>query len=188
MKVLFNILLLISLFAIYSCGESNSSNEISFGSNQESEKTKSVSTYDSPCDLFNDTDIRSLFSVPTEIEITMKDVVLTHPTCKFEWEDKKVQRVTKVGSMEVTTEMPSETMIVMASKVNESMYERSVSVYKDGVEVENIGDRAMWGEKMAQLSFLSGGMLFHIHVKADNDDSVNKAKAIEIAKTIISRM
>jgi hypothetical protein len=140
---------------------------------------------DSPCELLDESDVRALFGVDASIEITIEDKDYTYPTCKYEWKDKKVQMTTKVGSMEVTTDLPSEIMLVMVNNVNEKMFDRSVSVYKDGVEVKGLGEKAMWGEKIAQLSVMKGGMMYHIHVKADNDDSINKENAIAIAKKIL---
>lgn len=173
-------------FSFSACG---SGEEPATNNDSSSDIAQSVETdappADSPCELFSEADVRDLFGVAETIEISIEDKDYTYPTCSYKWEDKKVQRTTKVGSMEVTTDMPSELMLVTVSNANEKMFDRSVQVYKDGIPVEGVGEKAMWGEQMAQLSVMGNGMLYHIHVKANNDDSINKEKAIAIAKKIL---
>jgi hypothetical protein len=62
-----------------------------------------------------------------------------------------------------------------------------VKVYKNAQTINNIGEMAMWDKKMLQLSFLFKNHLFHIHVKASNDEEINKEKAIEVSKLILGK-
>jgi len=62
-----------------------------------------------------------------------------------------------------------------------------VKVYKNAQKINNIGEMAMWDKKMLQLSFLFKNHLFHIHVKASNDEEINKEKAIEVSKLILGK-
>lgn len=183
MKRLYTFVLSAFALTLISCAENTETTE-----NKVSEKeamTENEPISDSPCDLIGVSDIQTIFGLDAGLNITQEEKDLTYPTCSFKWEDKKVEQVVQVGSTTVRTDIASEVMIVMVKNANEKMFERSTSVYKDGVEVSEVGDKAIWGEKMTQLSVLGNGMMFHIHVKADNDDTVNKAKAIAIAKYLL---
>lgn len=178
----------IGVFTLFACNEEKTPQTNSVETSDNVTSRDNDTPPSSPCELFSEKDLRNLIGLPDDLSIATKDAVLTHPTCKYQWNDKKVQRTTKVGSMEITTDVASEVMIVMASNVNESSFERSVSVYKDAIPVDNIADKAVWGETMTQLSFLKGNLLFHVYVKIDNDDKVNKEKAIEIADSILKKL
>ena len=62
--------------------------------------------------------------------------------------------------------------------------------WKDGklTKLMDIGDKATWSAKRAQLTFFFNTYLFHVHVRASNDDAVNKKDAIEIAGDIIAKL
>jgi len=142
----------------------------------------------SPCELISVDDVKSICNVSNEFKIVQEDKVYTHPTCTFNWEDGKVTHAMNVGGRDITTDIPSEVMVVMVSSSNEEMFGRSTSVYKDGVSVDKVGQKAMWGIKMSQLTFLSNGYMFHVHIKVSNDNEDNKQKAIEIAHLLISKV
>ena len=147
---------------------------------------KQVPSYASPCELITDDEIKLLFSIPSDLTLIRKDRVLTYPTCSFEWEDGKVQKI--MESLNMKIDLPSELMIVMVKNSDEKKFEASAKVYKDGVPVKDLGDVAAWGDRMLQLSFLSNGYMFHIHVKASNEAKINKEKAIEIAGLLIDKL
>jgi hypothetical protein len=139
---------------------------------------------ESPCELVSVDEIRTVCEVDGNVEIEKLDRDYTHATCTFKWEDKRVSKVMNVGGNEMTIDMPSEVMIVMVPEATEAMYDQSIKVYKDGVEVE-LAEKAIWGSDMSQLSFLSNGILFHVNVKVSNDEAYNKQKAVEIAEILI---
>ena len=139
----------------------------------------------SPCDLVSVEDVKSICKVSDEFEIIREDKAYTHPTCTFKWKDGKVTKLMRVAGREITTDMPSEIMIVMVNNSNEKMFAQSTSVYKDGVPVNGVGEKATWGTTMSQLTFLSNGYMFHVHVKVSNDYEDNKQKAMEIAHLLI---
>lgn len=175
------------LFLIVSCGEVESNKETATNENSKEVSTSAaVVSFNSPCELISEEEVKSVFAIPTDLAIKFEDRVLTYPTCSFEWEDGKVQM--KMESLGMEIDIPSELMVVMAKNSNDKMFETSTKVYKDGVPINGVGDMAAWGESMLQLSFLSNGYMFHVHLKAFNDAEANKAKAIEIAHLLIEKL
>jgi len=174
--------LIISLFAFFnSCGNSSNNSE----SETAQEEDSSTSNVSSPCQLIAASDISNMFSVPSGIEVKMEDKALTYPTCTFKWDEKFAD---KMGSSSIDVELSKEVLIVLVNNANQSIFKRSTVVYKDGVAIADLGDQAIWGDKMHQLTFLAQNTLMHVNVKVSADNAVNKAKAIEIAKLIISKL
>lgn len=181
------IALILPLF-IFACSgdvDNNSSTE-----SNESEESKSYSevSFDSPCQLISVEEVASICDVSSEFEIIQQDKDFTYPTCIFEWEDKKVSSVMSVGGQDITIDRPSEVMLVMVEDANNNMFKQSASVYKDGAGIDGVGDIAIWGTKMSQMTFLSNGYMFHLKLKVSNDAEDNKQKAIEVAKLIIGNL
>lgn len=174
---------------IFSCGESNDSNEVDMEKivNEVMSDDKEISI-GSPCELVLVDDVRSICNVGSEFEISQEDKEYTHPTCTFKWEDGKVTHKMNIGGNEMSVGMPSEVMIVMVVNSNEQMFTQSTSVYKDGVNVEGVAEKATWTSKMSQLTILSNGYLFHVHLKSSNDDTVNKKQAIEVVELLMSKL
>lgn len=142
---------------------------------------------DSPCQIVNADDLRGILKVPQSFTINMEDKMLTYPTCKFKWDDKYV-RVMDMSGTSVNIDMEPEVMIVMVTNCTAAMFERSTQVYKDGVNIDNVGDQAIWGERMNQLTFRNGGIMMHVNVAVSTDSAVNKESAIKIAKFAIGKM
>ena len=174
-------------FFVIACNSNGESNSSSTETQVENKKAPE-SGPESPCELISEADVRSLFAVPEEIQIEMKDRVLTYPTCSYIWKDEKVTKIIQAGPKEMHIKMASELMVVMVKDAGESMYNTSIKVYKDIESVENVGEMASWGTEMAQLTFLAKGYMFHVHVKASDDDAENKAKAMEVANKIIAQL
>lgn len=184
------VFLLIALVPVLLACTSNEStaSSTSLEKKVETQKSAKLSGPVSPCELVPVDVVRAMFAVADDIQIEMKDRVLTYPTCSFEWEDGKVVHTMQAGTNELHINMPSEVMIVMVKDAVESMYNTSIQVYKDIETVDNIGEMASWGAKMAQLTFLSNHYMFHVHVRTSNDNEENKAKASEVAKLIIGKL
>jgi hypothetical protein len=53
-----------------------------------------------------------------------------------------------------------------------------VTFQADVTPVEGVGDKAMWAEKLHQLSVLSGRRIFHLGVKTGSDNDADTAKAM----------
>jgi len=163
------------------------SNEDSTNAEVSSDGTENNS--DSPCDLFTVREVENMFGIGENIKLTSQDEVLTHPTCTYTWEDGKVTHSQEVAGQTIESKLSSKMMIVMGKKnAIDVDYNASIRVYQDAVSVSGVGKMATWSDKRAQLSFLAKGNLLHVHVRASNDSEENKAKAIEVANVIISRL
>jgi hypothetical protein len=146
------------------------------------------SNFDSPCELISLEEVKKRFKLDASIEISSEDEVYTYPTCTYSWKDGKVSKSMDIGGQKMNIELDSKLLIVMVKDVNESNYEASISVYSDGQYEGGIGDKATWSPNRAQLTFLFDRYLFHVHVKASNDNAVNRKNAIEIAGDIIAKL
>lgn len=169
-----------------SCSANAEGEDITPKTETQSEEQSTLS--ENPCDWVSADDIRSIIGVASSFEIEEEFNDYTFPACSYEWEDKKVTKTMQVGGSPMEIAMPSEVMIVLAQDIDAKKFERSTSVYKDGVPLESLGDEAIWGEEMSQLSFRKGSLMWHVHVKVDNDSAVNKKHALAIANFLIEKM
>ena len=185
----YSILFLLSgllTFSIISCSSNEDSSDT-----ENSEKNEDMAGWDvpgSPCEIINADDIRDLLKIDAQFEIDMQEKNYTYPACSFSWEDGKVVNSTDIGGRIMDFEAPSEVMVVLAKNIDEAKYERSIKVYHDAEPVSNLGDRAVWGTEMEQLTFQEGNLMFHIHVKMDNSDAINREAAIKIAEFILGKI
>ena len=147
-----------------------------------------ASQVDSPCELISLEEVKKRFNLDASVEISLEDKAYTYPTCSISWKDGKVTKSMDVGGQSIEVELDSELLIVMVKDANASMYETSISVYTDGIIEDAIGDKATWSDKRAQLTFLSDNYLFHVHVRASNDNVLNRKHAVEIAGSIIAKL
>ena len=147
-----------------------------------------TSDFDSPCEIISLEDVKKRFNLDESVEISLEDKAYTYPTCSISWKDGKVTKSMDVGGQSIEVELDSELLIVMVKDANASMYETSISVYTDGIIEDAIGDKATWSDKRAQLTFLSDNYLFHVHVRASNDNVLNRNHAVEIAESIIAKL
>ncbi|MCR9173542.1 MAG: hypothetical protein NXI10_13660 [bacterium] len=185
-KITLTFVLLFSLFAM-ACNDTSGSKDEN-GEKKTEETSNKISVSDNPCDLINADDMRTLLNVGAEFEISIEAKDYTFPACSFRWEDGKVIKSMEVGGRSMSVDMPSEVMVVLVKEANEAKFERSTSVYKDGVSVDGLADEAMWGEAMSQLSFRKGSIMMHVNVKVDNDSAVNKDNAMKIAEFLIEKL
>lgn len=170
--------ILASFILLTSCGGGSSSNE---KSTKSTKPTK-------PCSFLTEAEIKEVLSLPEDAPTTMEDVVYTYPTCSYEWETLIYEKPTTISGQDMVLEYPYTLMIVTVANANKSMYEKSIVVYKDGENVSGLGEMAMWGDSMSQVTFLSDGYMIHLSLKVSADNKDNKDKAIELAKLVKERL
>lgn len=163
------------------------------GSDNKSESTRtssstSIKKFENPCELVTLDDLRSQFSIEKEMEVLVNNDGGGFLTCAYEWGKDIYQGTVTVAGKTIEYGSPAKVMIVMAKGIQEEEYKKSTSVYKDAVDVSGIGQMAVWGGTMSQLSFLNNGILFHINVKVLADKAANKQKAISLAEIIIGKL
>jgi hypothetical protein len=175
-------------FVVLSCNsEKNKTNKIENKAVDKIANSEESNNINSPCELVSLEDIKNIFAV-AEYSIETEDKTLTYSTCIYKWEDEKVFKLQKMADQEIKMVMPSEVLIVMIKKANENMFNQSTKVYKQPQIISNVGDMAIWDNRMSQLTFLSNQYMFHVHVKVTNDEIVNREKAIEVSNLIIKKI
>jgi hypothetical protein len=174
---------LIALFGLISL--TNCVQDSAEGDKLKSEETanpSSSSSVESPCELVTVEDVISFLSIPDGIEVNMEDKMLTYPTCTFKWKDGVWKKSQVIGTQTISYDMEAKVTLVLVQDAKSSMFDRSTTVYKNPEELSGLGERAVWGDNMNQLTFLSGSTMMHVHVFASDDKSENRKHAIEIAK------
>jgi len=174
-------------FVLFSCGENNDSNTDLLKERMEEVQNTDRDLVDSPCELLTIEEMANICSVSGEIEITQLAKMYTYPTCVYSWNDGKCIQESSIGGHS-TFVVDNNVMIVMVKDASEDIFEISTGVYKDGISVENVGEKAKWGEKMSQLSFLSKGYMFHVNVKILPSSEENKKAAVEIARFLVEKL
>lgn len=178
------LIILFGFILLASCGGNSSKTE---SQKTESRKAKSSQNI-SPCSLLTEAEIKDVLSLPKDALTTMEDAVYTYPTCSYEWETLVYEKSTTIGGKQMALEYPYNLMIVLVANANKSMYDKSSVVYKDGENISGLGEMAIWGDGMSQVTFLSNGHMIHLSLKISGDSSVNKEKAIELAKLVEKRL
>lgn len=150
------------------------------------EETESKSEITDACELIELQTIEDVFR--TENEVTNKEPTSKRfPTCIYKWTaEKKGEK--KIGNQVVEYDQENTVMIVLGStSANNIQFDKSTSVYKDAVEVD-IAERALWSDKMHQLTIMLKSYLIHINVEYNDAVDQQKAKAIELAKIAIAKL
>lgn len=149
-------------------------------------ETKAENEITDACELISRQTIEDVFR--TESEVTNKEPSSKQfPTCIYKWIAEN-QGKKEVGSQIVTYDQENTVMIILGStSASINQFERSTSVYKDAVEVE-IAEKALWSDKMHQLTIMEKGNLIHINVEYFDAVDQQKAKSIELAKIIIAQL
>ena len=179
-----NLLILLIFSLGIGCGNADSKTL----AHSENKAGSDAVTEKSPCELLPEADLKEYFSLPDDAIAKKKDVLRTYPTCFYEWENILVSKTSVIVGKEYTIDYPSEISLVLVANANQKMFETSTAVYKDGETVEGLGDNAMWGVKMLQLTFLAKGYMIHLHVSMSADQNENKENAIVLAGKIIDRL
>ncbi len=142
----------------------------------------------SPCAFISEAKIKEVLGIPADAVTEMKDVMRTYPTCFYKWESVMFSTKRTIAGKEVSLDFPAEVTIVLVKNASDKMFETSTKVYSDGEVQDGIGDMAMWGTQMSQLTFLAKGTMIHLHVKVSGDLAANKSKALELATLIIEKL
>tara|TARA_R110002167_G_scaffold29771_5_gene99104 strand:+ start:1087 stop:1611 length:525 start_codon:yes stop_codon:yes gene_type:complete len=142
----------------------------------------------SPCELLTESEIKKSLSIPNEAVTEFKDVVRTYPSCFYKWEAFTFSKSRKLGGQEVSVDYPTEVGIVVVKNATEKMFQTSTKVYKDGQAQQGIGEMAVWGTRMSQLTFLAKGKMIHLNVSMSNVVNENKAQALSLAALIINKL
>jgi len=127
-------------------------------------------------------------TIPADAPTEVKDEMRTYPTCFYKWESVNYSTTKTIGGREISLEYPAETTLVLVKEATQAMFTASTKVYKDGVSQDGIGEMAVWGEQMSQLTFLAKGTMVHVNVKVSADAASNRAKAVELASLIIGQL
>ena len=173
---------IITAFILLSSCVNNKSKDVNNSSKDKSLKIES------PCSLVSEAEIKEILSLPQDAVTTKEDVDYTYPTCSYEWETLMYVKNMTMSGQELELEYPYKLMIVLVANADDSMFEQSTVVYKDGENIAGLGEMATWGDSMSQLTFLSGGSMIHLNLKISDNANENKEKAIKLAKLIEERL
>lgn len=139
----------------------------------------------SPCELISDAKLNELLGISADAEVSKKNAVRTYPSCFYKWESVTFEVTKNIGGNDIHIDNPTEVNIVLVEDADKEMYQQSIKVYRDGVDLDGIGKMAVWGNDLSQISFLAKGKLIHLYVKKSFDTKENKAAAQKIAEAII---
>ena len=173
-------------FFLFACNSSNSDGESGAATLSKSENSGKNVT--SPCEIITLNDIKDHFKIQDTMEVILSDNSVTFPMCSYEWGKDLVMGKITVGKKTVEYGSPAQVTIVMVKNVPSSAFEQSTQVYKDAEEISGIGEEAIWGAKMSQLTFLQKTTLYHVNVKASSDKEKNKNDAIALSKLILKKV
>lgn len=179
------------IFAI-ACGNSETSKSENSQTEAVTTEKEAISSTNesatSPCGFVSEAKIKEVLALPTDAIAEIKDVKRTYPTCFYKWDTVAFTKTQTIGGQEINLDYPAEATIVLVKNANKKMFEMSTKVYKDGESQNGIGDMAIWGSKMSQLTFLAKGTMIHLQVRVTKDAAANKAKAVALAALIIEKL
>lgn len=186
-----SLLLITACILGIACGNSETSkseNQTEAVATEKAVEPIATESASSPCGFVTDAKIKEVLGIPADATTEMRDVMRTYPTCFYKWESVMFSTKKTIAGKEVSLDFPAEVTIVLVKNASEKMFETSTKVYRDGKAQEGIGDMAMWGTQMSQLTFLAKGTMIHLHVKVTGDATANKAKAMELAALIVEKL
>ncbi|MDR6299606.1 hypothetical protein [Mesonia maritima] len=176
------IVFFVIILAVLACKNSEKSSTEEM---QEVEMTAHSKVNQSPCELLTDAEIKKALAIPADAETSKVKKNTTYPACFYKWES--ITFPYEVFNRHMTNR-PAEMSIVWAINVNKKLYKQSIAVYKDGEAIDNVGEMAIWSEKMGQITFLKGGNLIHVKAEISADNAFNKAKSIKVAKLFANKL
>ncbi|MCK9490195.1 MAG: hypothetical protein M0Q42_12545 [Xanthomonadales bacterium] len=183
MRKLTLIFLLLSCVALVACGGSDPG-----AAGGQAAAPSGLKGLDSACGIFSEAEFRQSFSIADGMELEVSESGGSFPACNYQWGEDLVLRTIKAGGREIDIHEPAKVMLVVARGVSVDNFNTSTSVYMDPEDVPGIGDMARWGGRMSQLSFLAGGDLFHINVKASSDKEENRRLAEGLAQRLLQKL
>ena len=179
------VIVFIGLSWLTSCAQENNDTDNNLALTTKETAGTTSTSLESPCELITLDVVKSQIPIPDGVDVVLEDKKLTYPTCIFKWKDGIRKQSQTIGTTVVTYDVESTVLIVLVKDAKSTMFDRSTSVYKNPEELSGLGDRAVWGDNMNQLTFLAKGVMMHVHVHVDNDKSVNKKHAIAIAQHLL---
>jgi len=180
------ILLFTGLAFLFAC-QNNSSSEATDEAHNETSGTELIEEK-LPCDLISEAEIKSICNMPDSAKATIEKKERTYTSCFYTWENYTFNRVMEMAGMNVDIPIPAEMSIVPVKNATEDMFETSTKVYKDGEVITGLGDKAIWGAQMSQLTFLAKGQMIHLHLVVSDDAASNKTMALEIAAVLVKNL
>lgn len=177
-----NFLVLLFFLGLVSCDRSD---------NKDGDKTNTITTTQSktdPCTLLSETDIRGHFQIGNDMEMKVEKDAIPFPVCFYEWGTNVYQGTVTAGGKTMSYDAPGEVSIVIAAGVQETDFEKSIAAYQDAVDMPGIGQKAVWGNGLSQLTFYKNNALVHIRVKVSADPGVNQEHAVELSDIVLKRM
>lgn len=175
-KSILFVAILLSIVACKNTGKSSS---------KELETSSHKSIKQSPCELLTVAEIKIALDIPADVKTSKTKKSTPYPVCYYKWESITFPYEVFNGRMADCT---AEMSIVWAVNVNKKLYEQSISVYKDGKTINNVGEMATWSQKMGQITFLKDGNLIHVKAKISVDEASNKTKSIKVAKLFAEKI
>jgi len=174
-----SILFVAILLSIVACKNSDKS------SSEEVEISSHKSTEKSPCEVLTDAEIKIALDIPADVKTSKTKKSTPYPVCYYKWESITFPYEVFNGRM---TDRTAEMSIVWAVNVNKKLYEQSISVYKDGKTINNVGEMAIWSQKMGQITFLKNGNLIHVKAETSANEYSNKAQSVKVAKLLTQKL
>lgn len=178
---------ILPLFILFiSCGEETTSTNEKVKSDQQKETIEiSKSEISDACELITQDEIQKNFN--PESEVQNKNSGRNFPTCVYKW--KSSQKIEKeiAGNIISYDGENVITIVLGSSKANDNQFKQATSVYEDAEEV-SIADKALWSEKMHQLTMMHSKFLIHVNVEFYDQKNMNKEKAMALADIILSKL
>jgi len=178
-----NLILILGLLTFFSSCENGSNSE----ANKESNEPMLIADK-LPCDLITEAEIKTICGIPENIKSTIENKERTYLSCFYKWEEHTYNRVMQLGGNNVDIPVPVEMSIVPVKNATKAMFETSTKVYKDGEIIDGIGDMAIWGSQMSQITFLAKGQMIHLHLDMSDNPETDKEMALKIAAIIVKNI
>jgi len=138
-----------------------------------------------PCDLITAEEMMQFTALDSSQKMTVESKVLTYPTCVYRWENILVKTKTFDLGEEVVLDLPAQVNIVLLRDKKTDDYQRAIKTYVDQIELSAIGEMAVWGDRLSQLTFFSEDHIFHVYVNVSETIDVNRQIAKDIAQKIV---
>lgn len=138
-----------------------------------------------PCDLVSADEMIALTGIDESFKLTVENKIIAYPTCVYRWDGILVNTKTYELGEAIESELPAQINVVMIRDKNEADYQRAIKTYVDPQNLTDIGEMAVWGDRLSQLTFLEQNHVFHVYVNVDNSLTKNRAIAEKIAKAMV---